>query len=55
MPRFGESDVEPIAYRTNAKGHDGPDPPLDHHVEELLAALNDLWRRPGEAGADAIA
>jgi hypothetical protein len=55
MPRFGESDVEPIAYRTNAKGHTRPDPPLDHHTEELLAELSDLSRRGGEAGADAIA
>jgi hypothetical protein len=39
----------------NAKGHDRADPPLDHHVEELLTALSDLWRRRGEAGADAIA
>ena len=55
MPRFGESDAEPIAYRASAKGNDRRDPPLDHHIEELLAALSDLSRRQGEEGADATA
>ena len=69
MPRFGESDPEPIAYRASSKAHDRRkateakrqlaatwgDPPLDHHIEELLAALSDLSRRQGEEGADATA
>jgi hypothetical protein len=69
MPRFGDSDTEPIAYRANATGQNRRkatkakrqlaaawgDPPLDHHIEELLAALTDLDQRQGEAGADATA
>ena len=69
MPRFGDSDVEPLAYRTNAKSQDRRraveakrqlvarrgDPPLDHHIEELLAALSELNQRQGEEGADAKA
>jgi hypothetical protein len=64
MPRFGDSDVEPLAYRTNAKSQDRRraveakrqlvarrgDPPLDHHIEELLAALDDLSLTSGEPG-----
>ena len=69
MPRFGESDMEPIAYRASSNGHDRRkgteakrqlaarwgDPPLDHHIEELLAALGELNQRQGEEGADAKA
>jgi hypothetical protein len=66
MPRFGDSDMEPLACTTNVESNKhrkateakrqlaAPwgDPPLDHHIEELLAALGDLSPLQDEAGAD---